>query len=71
MRELDPSRAYEVSMIAAPVFGPDGDVVLALSLLGFDAALRGVEVAAYGERVRDAGLVVTKQSRGRVPAKTV
>ena len=64
---LDPARAYDVSMIAAPVFGPDAQPVLALTLVGFESGLTGAQVAGYGERVRDAGLVVTKQSRGRVP----
>jgi DNA-binding IclR family transcriptional regulator len=64
---LDPARAYDVSMIAAPVFGPDAQPVLALTLVGFAAGLTGAQVAGYGERVRDAGLVITKQSRGRAP----
>jgi len=68
VRDVDPSRSYDVSMIAAPVFGAGGEVVLALTLLGFDAGLRGMDVVAYGEQLRDTTLVVTKRSRGRVPA---
>jgi DNA-binding IclR family transcriptional regulator len=67
IHELDPSRSYEVSMIAAPVFDATGDVVLALTVLGFPAALAAAEVVAHGERVRDAGLIVTKASGGRAP----
>jgi DNA-binding IclR family transcriptional regulator len=70
VRELERRRTYDVSMIAAPVFGPAGEVALALTLLGFEAGLRGTEVAAFGERLRDVGLVVTKRSRGRVPSAT-
>jgi len=65
--ELVPNRTYQVSMIAAPIFGADGQVVLALTLIGFPERLRGRVVEAYGEQVRDVGLVVTKRSRGRVP----
>jgi len=68
VRDVDPRRSYEVSMIAAPVFGPDGEVVLSLTLLGFPSALLGSVVSEYGERVRDVALVLTRRSRGRVPA---
>ncbi len=68
VRELKPSRTYDVSLVAAPVFDPGGNVVLAITLLGFDAGLLGAQVARYGERLRDVGLVVTKRSRGRVPS---
>jgi len=65
---LDAGRTYDVSMVAAPVFGPSGEALLALTLLGFEPALPAERIAACGERVRDAGLVVTKRSNGRVPA---
>ena len=68
VRRLKASQNYDVSMIAAPVFGRAGDVILAFTLLGFDAGLRGSEIASYGERLRDVGLVVTRRSRGRAPA---
>ncbi|MCU1397567.1 MAG: transcriptional regulator, IclR family, partial [Acidimicrobiales bacterium] len=64
---LDERSTYDVSMIAAPVFGADGEPVVALTLLGFAPGLTPGEVAEYGDRVRDAGLVVTKRSRGRIP----
>jgi len=68
--ELDPGAVYDVSMIAAPVFGPGGEVAVALTLLGFPAGLAGTEVASHGQRLRDAALVVTKRHRGRVPPAT-
>ncbi|MCU1484275.1 MAG: hypothetical protein JWN67_1021 [Actinomycetia bacterium] len=67
VQELDRARTYDVSMVAAPVFGADGEVVLALTLVGFAAGLPAERIAAYGEQVRDVGLVVTKRSLGRVP----
>lgn len=64
---LDAGRTYDVSMVAAPVFGASGEAVLALTLLGFEPGLPAERIAACGERVRDAGLVVTKRSGGRLP----
>ena len=65
---LERTRHYDVSMIAAPIFGPAGHVVLAMTLLGFDGKLSGSEIAELGERLRDAALVVTRRTRGRRPA---
>ena len=68
MQELDRAGTYDVSMVAAPVFGSAGEVVLALTLVGFPAGLSGERIAEHGERVRDVGTVVTKRSLGRVPS---
>lgn len=65
---LDPGRTYDVIMIAAPVFGPAGDAIVSLTLVGFDRGLSAADVTAFGDRVRDAGLVATARSGGRVPA---
>jgi DNA-binding IclR family transcriptional regulator len=65
---LDPDASYNVVMIAAPVFGPTGTAVVALTLLGLPSALTADRTAFYGEKVRDAGLVATRRSGGRVPA---
>lgn len=64
---LNPRRAYNVMMIAAPVFGPGGDAVVSLTLLGMEPELSARQVADLGERVRDAALVATRRSGGRVP----
>jgi DNA-binding IclR family transcriptional regulator len=68
VRELADDERYDVSMIAAPVFDAAGEVLLALTLIGFSPSLTGREVAAVGAQVRDAALVVTRRSRGRVPS---
>jgi DNA-binding IclR family transcriptional regulator len=65
--DLDSRRTYDVSMIAAPVFGADAQPVVALTLLGFEPGLSLDQVSSHGERLRDAGLVITKQSKGRIP----
>jgi DNA-binding IclR family transcriptional regulator len=71
VHDLDPTRTYDVSMIAAPVFGSEGQVVLSMTLIGFDSPLSGATIATYGERLRDLGLVVTRRSRGRIPTSRV
>jgi DNA-binding IclR family transcriptional regulator len=68
LAQVDPDRLYEVSMIAAPIFGSSGQAALAITLQGFDHGLSGGELTALGERLRDVALVVTKRTRGRVPA---
>lgn len=65
---LDPQGHYDVAMIAAPVFGPGGDAIVAITLLGLPEALSAADITSYGEKVRDAGLVATRRSGGRVPA---
>jgi DNA-binding IclR family transcriptional regulator len=67
VRELEDSRTYDVSFVAAPVFGPGGEVVLALTLVGFAPELPAARIAAYGEQLRDVGLVITQRSHGRAP----
>jgi DNA-binding IclR family transcriptional regulator len=75
--DLDPSeyvgplagdRTYDVVMIAAPVFDRRGDSLVSITLLGLESGLTADQVAEYGERVRDAGLVATRRSGGRAPA---
>ncbi|MFI5040959.1 MAG: IclR family transcriptional regulator [Acidimicrobiales bacterium] len=65
---LEPQQTYDVSGIAAPVFDNNGTVALALTLVGFPGGLTGQEVAAYGVRLRDIGIVLTKKTAGRLPS---
>lgn len=67
---LDDECSYDVSMIAAPVFGAAGEVVVALTLVGFPAGVTGADVVSYGTQVRDAALAVTRRTRGRAPTGT-
>lgn len=55
--------SYEVAMIAAPVFDHTGEVVVALTLVGFPGPLRGEEVGRYGQLVRSAARTVTQRNR--------
>ncbi|MGH9027303.1 MAG: IclR family transcriptional regulator [Acidimicrobiia bacterium] len=66
--DADSAGSYAVTSIAAPVFGPNREVALALALLGFRGPLSGAEIREYGERVRDRALLVTRQTHGRPDA---
>lgn len=65
LAELEHASSYRLSMIAAPVFGADGSVVLALTLFGFRASLDPAEIRGRAERLLDAARVVTKSIHGR------
>lgn len=64
---IDRQGRYLVNHLVAPVFGPDGDVVLALSLFGFTGAITGKQVERYGDRLLEATRNVTKSIHGREP----
>lgn len=65
--DLDPDRRYDVGNMAAPVFGPDGEVIAAISATGFPPDQSAEAVIAAGSAVRDAAAVATRASRGRAP----
>jgi DNA-binding IclR family transcriptional regulator len=65
--ELERAASYRLSHVAAPVFGPDGSVVLALTLIGFPGRLDADAVPELAERLVASALVVTKAIHGRAP----
>jgi DNA-binding IclR family transcriptional regulator len=65
--ELDASQRYRVNHIGAPVFGPSGEVTLALFLIAFHDQLRAEQVPQYADRLRGAASRVTKAIHGREP----
>lgn len=65
--ELEHAATYRLNHIAAPVFGPDGRVVLALTIVGFHGQLEAARVPDLGERLQQAALAVTKAVHGRAP----
>ena len=58
---------YDIGIVAAPVFGPDGGVIAAISATGFPPGLDADTVLSIGARVRDTAAMITRASRGRVP----
>ncbi|MCB0997350.1 MAG: hypothetical protein KDB21_19790, partial [Acidimicrobiales bacterium] len=67
LADLDEGSSYEISMIAAPVFDRFGRVELAMTVVGFPGPVSAGELERIGERLRDAGRVVTKGARGQFP----
>ena len=65
--ELERSASYRLSHIAAPVFGADGRVALALTLMGFRHELTAEQVPEYAERLRAATGIVTQAIHGLGP----
>jgi DNA-binding IclR family transcriptional regulator len=61
------SEPFRVSLVAAPVFGPTGDVVLALSAIGFPEPLDSEALDEIGQRVRRATAAITAETHGRPP----
>jgi DNA-binding IclR family transcriptional regulator len=57
--ELTGAATYQVNHLAAPVFGPDGRVVLALTLVGFTGQLDAVDVPRLGRRLVSAARSLT------------
>jgi DNA-binding IclR family transcriptional regulator len=67
--ELEHSASYRLSHIAAPVFGADGRVALALTLMGFRHQLTAEQVPEHAERLRVATRAVTEAVHGQDPAQ--
>lgn len=65
--ELDHSASYRLNHVGAPVFGPDGRVVIALFLIGFHGDIPSDEVPRYAERLMLAASRVTDSIGGREP----
>ena len=64
--DVDPGVVYPVANIAAPVFGPAGDVVLALTVDGLGPLDAG-GIASCAERITGMTRLLTKRNGGREP----
>ncbi len=62
-----PTEHYDVVQVIAPVFGDEGQVVFALTLLGLED-VSGAEVLRTAQRVTHAALHLTRRIGGRPPA---
>ncbi|HJP65858.1 MAG TPA: hypothetical protein VKA30_06105, partial [Actinomycetota bacterium] len=65
--ELDRAESYRLSHIGAPVFGPGGEVTLALFLIGFQDQIPAEQVPKYADRLMEACATITRAIRGREP----
>jgi DNA-binding IclR family transcriptional regulator len=64
---LDGATTYRANHIGAPVFGPDGEVAIAMFLIGFPGRISGAEVDRIADRLTSAAARVTKTIHGRRP----
>jgi DNA-binding IclR family transcriptional regulator len=65
--DIDPKEQYFVNHIGAPAFGPDGEIAIALFLIGFTGTVSGTEVERDANRLLQAAGRVTKAIHGRAP----
>jgi DNA-binding IclR family transcriptional regulator len=65
--DLESTAGHPISNMAAPVFGPDGDVVMGLTLQGFGRPMTGPEIDSLAERLVSATLQITRASGGHSP----
>jgi len=65
--DIEAKETYFVNHIGAPAFGPDGEVAIALFLIGFTGTVSGAEVERDANRLLQAAARVTKEIHGRAP----
>ena len=68
--ELAGDSRYRINHIGAPVFGPRGEVALALFLIGFRGQIAAEEVPRYADRLMEAADAVTVALRGNPPPRS-
>jgi DNA-binding IclR family transcriptional regulator len=67
LQELEAGATYRLSQVSAPVFGADGAVALALTVMGLPEKLTGEEIPRYGDALVAAAVRVTRSIHGRAP----
>jgi DNA-binding IclR family transcriptional regulator len=67
--DLAGAGTHRISNIAAPVFGPGGDVVLALTLHGFGTVMDGPAIRRTADRLLSTTALVTRRTGGRTPRR--
>jgi DNA-binding IclR family transcriptional regulator len=67
LQELEEAATYRLSQVSAPVFGSDGAVALALTVVGLPEKLTGEEIPRYGDALLDATRRVTASIHGSAP----
>jgi DNA-binding IclR family transcriptional regulator len=67
--EVEHAQPYRVNHVGAPVFGPDGSVVLALTVIGFRDDLTVADVPAVADRLLTVAGRVTDAIGGHPPSE--
>jgi len=65
--QLDAGATYRANHIGAPVFGPEGDVEIALFIIGFPGPITGKDIDRIADKLKAAAERVTKGIHGRSP----
>ncbi len=65
--EIEPHSDYCVAHLAAPVFGPEGQVCLEIVMRNLPERLNGQQVMDLADRLRTACGSVTRRTHGRAP----
>jgi DNA-binding IclR family transcriptional regulator len=68
LTSIEAGRSYDVAMIAAPIFDADSRPLAAIAASGFPPGLATADISEIAERIVASAVLVTKQTRGRVPA---
>lgn len=63
--QIEPGVRYPVSVVSAPVFGMDGEVLYEMAVTGLTQPTTGEELPAIVQRLKAAVSVVTKGTHGR------
>jgi len=67
LQELEEGATYRLSQISAPVFGSDGSVALALTVVGLPEKLTGEEIPRFGDALVAGAERVTRSIHGSAP----
>ncbi len=67
LQELEEGATYRLSQVSAPVFGSDGAVALALTVVGLPEKLTGEEIPRYGNALVAATRRLSASIHGRPP----
>lgn len=65
--DLEADRLFDIGIVAAPVLGPDGTVIAAITATGFPSGLPTSAIVDAGRKVRDCAAVATRHAGGRLP----
>ena len=65
--QLDSDTTYRANHIGAPVFGPEGEVEIALFVIGFPGPITGRDIDRIADKLKGAAERVTKGIHGRSP----
>lgn len=64
LTEISDADRYRIHDVGAPVFGPEGEVVMSLNVIGFDEDVTGAEIIRIGAAVQVAADLATRAIAG-------